>query len=166
MVSSCSFIQVDPRSSPQEKKVVWEGSSSRNNRLYGVLDKGHASHGEDQADDLFPRLFPFQVSAASLALLFLIMMLVSIQQRQLTPGFVIIGTFILFTLWLTGLIEIGITLYGPKGSVNSLCNAYQSSKGVSQATLAYLETNTICECTSARAKTCHALRVYVLILES
>ena len=91
------------------------------------------------------RLFPFQVSASSLALLFLFIMLVTISQRQLTPGIVLIGSFILFTLWLTGLIQIAITLYGPRGSVNTYCNQYQPSRGVSQQTLAWLETNMICE---------------------
>ncbi len=49
-------------------------------------------------------------------------------------------------LYLTGLIETSIQLYGPTGSVNSYCNLYRKVSGTedSQATLAYLETVGIC----------------------
>ena len=66
-------------------------------------------------------------------------------QRALIPGLVVIGSFILFVLFLTGLIETSIQLYGPKGSVNNYCNLYRPVKGSSQATLAYLETLGICK---------------------
>ena len=55
-----------------------------------------------------------------------------------------LGSFILFVLFLTGLIETSIQLYGPTGSVNSYCNIYTPSSGYTsgqgEATLAYLET--------------------------
>ena len=66
--------------------------------------------------------------------------------RQLLPGIVILISFILFVLYLTGLIETSIQLYGPTGSVNSYCSIYPKSSGTRdpQATLAYLETLGIC----------------------
>ncbi len=84
------------------------------------------------------------IAISSLTLLFLFGLLGLINQRQLLPGIVVLGTFILFVLWLTGLIETSIQLYGPKGSVNSYCSAYKPSSGPSQATLAWLETNGLC----------------------
>lgn len=75
------------------------------------------------------------------------MILVLIQQRQLLPGIVMLGSFILFVLFLTGLIETSIQLYGPTGSVNSYCNLYRPSSGLTngEATLAWLETQGICQ---------------------
>lgn len=90
------------------------------------------------------RIFPYMISTGVLTLLFLFIILVLISQRQLLPGIVVLGSFILFVLWLTGLIETSIQLYGPKGSVNSYCNAYRPSHGPSAATLAWLETQGIC----------------------
>ena len=93
-----------------------------------------------------PRLFPYSIATASITLLFLLIILGLIQARQLLPGIVILGSFILFVLFLTGLIETSIQLYGPTGSVNSYCNLYRKASGTrdSQATLAYLETLGIC----------------------
>lgn len=55
-------------------------------------------------------------------------------------------SFILFVLFLTGLIETSIQLYGPKNSVNYYCNLYTPARGLQngEATLAYLETLGIC----------------------
>lgn len=82
---------------------------------------------------------------SALALIFLLAMLVLISQRLLLPGIVVLGSFILFVLWLTGLIETSILLYGPKESVSSYCNLIRSSTGESETTLAWLETNSICQ---------------------
>lgn len=94
-----------------------------------------------------PRILPYSIAVGSLCLLFLLIILVLIQQRQLLPGIVGLITFILFVLFLTGLIETAIQLYGPTGSVNSYCNLYRPSKGLAngQATLAWLETQGICQ---------------------
>ena len=86
---------------------------------------------------------------ASLTIFFLAVILALIQSRQLLPGIVLLISFILFVLYLTGLIETSIQLYGPKNSVNSYCNAYTKSSGMTapgqgEATLAYLETLGIC----------------------
>ena len=58
------------------------------------------------------------------------------------------GSFILFVLWMVGLIVISIELWGPTGSVNGNCNLYvtgAASSGPNEATLAYLEQHSICE---------------------
>ena len=93
------------------------------------------------------RIFPYSIATGSLCLLFLLIILVLIQQRQLLPGIVVLGSFILFVLFLTGLVETSIQLYGPTGSVNSYCNLYKPSKGLAngEATLAWLETQGICQ---------------------
>ena len=94
------------------------------------------------------RLFPYSVATGSLGILFILIILGLIAQRQLLPGIVMLGSFILFVLFLTGLIETSIQLYGPTGSVNSYCNVYTPSSGYTsgqgEATLAYLETQGIC----------------------
>ncbi|MCJ1236238.1 hypothetical protein MMC14_004216 [Varicellaria rhodocarpa] len=94
-----------------------------------------------------PWLFPYQITVSSLGLLFVALIIGLISQRQLLPGIVILGTFILFVLWLTGLVETSIQLFGPSGSVNTNCNLYVTGmpfKGPSIATLAYLEQKSIC----------------------
>lgn len=68
-------------------------------------------------------------------------------QRQLIPGVIILGSFILFVLWLAALIETSIQLYG-SGNVNGNCQQFvtnNSFKGVSVETLAWLTNNNICE---------------------
>lgn len=94
------------------------------------------------------RLFPYEVTISALCLGFLILILFLIAQRTLLPGIVIIGSFILFVLWLTGVIQTAIQLFGPSGGTNSLCNTYVSGQvynGVSIGTLAWLEQRNICE---------------------
>ncbi|KAI9822385.1 MAG: hypothetical protein M1827_000104 [Pycnora praestabilis] len=99
-----------------------------------------------------PWIFPFNVAIGALAIVFIILMLILIGQRMLLPGIVIIGSFILFVLWLTGLIETSIQLFGPSGSVNANCQNYvtnQQFSGQSINTLAWLEQNNICQCWKA-----------------
>lgn len=58
------------------------------------------------------------------------------------------GSFILFVLWMVGLIVVSIELWGPTGSVSGNCNLYVSgrqSTGASIETLAWLEQHSICE---------------------
>ena len=88
------------------------------------------------------------MASSSLAILFLILILVLISQRMLLPGIIILGSFILFVLWLTGLIETSIQLFGPTGSVNGNCQLYVTGEpftGESINTLAWLEQNNICK---------------------
>jgi hypothetical protein len=58
------------------------------------------------------------------------------------------GSFILFVLWIVGLIVISVQLWGPSGSVSSNCNLFVTSNAVtgpSMETLAWLEQRGICE---------------------
>jgi hypothetical protein len=74
-------------------------------------------------------------------------MLWLISQRQLLPGIVIMGAFMLLVLWTVGLIVISIQLWGPAGSVNANCQFYVTSQAVtgpSTNTLAWLEQRSIC----------------------
>jgi glucan phosphoethanolaminetransferase (alkaline phosphatase superfamily) len=101
--------------------------------------------GDHQANPL-PRYFPYWVTVGALSIVFIIIMLWLISQRQLLPGIVIMGSFILFVLWTVGLIVISIQLWGPSG-VNGNCGLYVNSnavKGASTSTLAWLEQHSIC----------------------
>lgn len=98
------------------------------------------------------RLFPFGIVTASLTLIFLILILVLAAQRMLIPGIILLGSFILFVLWLTTLIETSIQLFGTSGNVNSNCNTYvtgQEYHGISIETLAWLTQSNICACWKA-----------------
>ncbi|KAF1351886.1 hypothetical protein BDV97DRAFT_367707 [Delphinella strobiligena] len=93
-----------------------------------------------------PWLFPFGITVGSLTVLFIIVMLFMIAQNNLDPSYVILGCFILIVLFLTGLIETAIQLFG-NGNVSSTCSTYVTSQkvtGVSLDTLAWLEQNAIC----------------------
>jgi hypothetical protein len=91
---------------------------------------------------------PYWISVGSLTIIFVLILLYLLSNRALLPGIVMIGSFILFVLWLVGLIVISIELWGPTGNVNTNCNLYvnaQTSTGPSIATLAWLEQHSICE---------------------
>jgi hypothetical protein len=95
------------------------------------------------------RLFPYGVTVSALALVFLLIILILAGQRLLIPGIILLGSFILFVLWLTLLIETAIQLYGPAANVNGNCQTYvqrQAFTGVSVETLQYLTQNNICNC--------------------
>jgi len=79
-----------------------------------------------------------------MGLLFVFIMLWLISQRQLLPGIVIMGSFILFILWMVGLVVFSIELWGPNG-VNGTCQLLPPSGGASGDTLAWLEQHSICE---------------------
>jgi hypothetical protein len=92
------------------------------------------------------------VCISGLALLFLILIYILIGQKQLLPGIVVVGSFMLFVLWLTGMIETAVQLFGPSGGVNGRCQQYvtgQTYTGVSVGTLAWLAQQNICNCWSA-----------------
>jgi len=95
-----------------------------------------------------PWYFPYWITVASLTILFLGLILWLISQRSLLPGVVIIGSFILFVLWLVGLIVTSIEFWGPTGNVNTECNIFvsgQPTTGPTIATLAWLEQHSICQ---------------------
>jgi hypothetical protein len=59
-----------------------------------------------------------------------------------------LGGFILFVLWLVGLIVTSIELWGPTGNVNTNCSIIvngQTVTGPNINTLAWLEQHSICE---------------------
>ncbi|KAI9831489.1 MAG: hypothetical protein M1826_003379 [Phylliscum demangeonii] len=96
-----------------------------------------------------PWYMPFWVATGAIAIIFVLAVMALASNRQLIPGIVLLGSFILFVLYLTGLIKISIELFGPTGGVNANCNQYvtnQEFKGQSINTLAWLEQNNICSC--------------------
>ena len=85
-------------------------------------------------------------SALGVAFIFVVLILASC--HFLLPGIIIIGSFILFVLWLTGLIETSLQLYGVVANVNDNCQIYvtnNKSWGNNLNTLAWLTQSTICE---------------------
>jgi hypothetical protein len=85
-------------------------------------------------------------SALGVCFIFLIMVLAS--RHFLLPGIIIIGSFILLVLWLTGLIETSLQLYGVVANVNDNCRIYVEDNkawGNNINTLAWLTQSTICE---------------------
>jgi len=96
---------------------------------------------------IFSRLFPYGVTVGTLTIVALWILEVMLYRKNLLPGVVMLGAFILFVLYLTGLIACAIQLFGA-GAVNKNCNAYvngQPSTGVSVETLAWLEQHMICQ---------------------
>ncbi|KAB8074692.1 hypothetical protein BDV29DRAFT_173129 [Aspergillus leporis] len=96
-----------------------------------------------------PWLFPFMVVSGALGIFFIILILILAAQRFLLPGIIILGSFILFVLWLTGLIETSLQLYGVVGNVDDNCQIYVTDNragGNNMQTLAWLTQKTICDC--------------------
>jgi len=94
-----------------------------------------------------PWIMPFGITVGSLTVLFVWLKLVLIYQRRLLPSIVMIGSFILLVLYITGIVETAIQLFGPAGNINGNCQTYiynQPSHGLSLDTLAWLEQDSIC----------------------
>lgn len=88
------------------------------------------------------------IAASALALLFLCLMVFMIFRRVLVPDMIVLGSFILFVLWLTGLIGTSIQLFGAISNVDSNCKNYVINiefKGPSINTLAWLTQMAICK---------------------
>ncbi|KAL2019563.1 hypothetical protein VTK56DRAFT_9530 [Thermocarpiscus australiensis] len=97
-----------------------------------------------------PWYFPFYITVSALTVAFILLLLWLIFRRRLLPSIVMLGGFVLFVLWLVGLVVISIQLWGPSGSVSSNCNLYvfgasPQPKGQSLETLAWLEQRGICQ---------------------
>lgn len=93
------------------------------------------------------RYFPYYITVSALVMVFIWLMLWLIFQRRLLPSIVMIGGFMLFVLWLVGLIVVSVELWGPNG-VASSCNGQvfnQNPQGQSTAVLAWLEQKSICQ---------------------
>ena len=93
------------------------------------------------------RYFPYYISVSALTILFIIGLFWLIAERRLLPAIVMIGAFMLFVLWLTGLVVISIELFGPSGSISSNCDIdvfTRDPRGQTQEALAYLQQRNIC----------------------
>ena len=95
---------------------------------------------------------PYGITVGALTVIFILIMLGLIYQRRLLPGLVMISSFILLVLYITGVIETAIQLFGPQGDIASNCQRYVSSvrnepgyKGPSLTTLAWLQQNSTCQ---------------------
>lgn len=88
------------------------------------------------------------MTVGALTIFFILVMLVLIAQRRLLPGVVMLGSFILLVLFVTGIIGTAMQLFaGP--NINNLCNTYvysRKSYNPSTETLAWLQQNNICKC--------------------
>lgn len=87
-------------------------------------------------------------ATGGLSIFFVFFILFLAFRKSLIPDIIILGSFILFVLWLTGLIGTSIQLYGSAANVNSNCENYvvnQEYKGPSTNTLAWLTQITICK---------------------
>jgi hypothetical protein len=86
------------------------------------------------------------VTIGCLTILFLVFLLVLSNNDALTPGICMLFCAVLFTLYLTGLIETGVQLFG-NGHVALNCQTYVNNVnivGPGVNTLAWLEENNIC----------------------
>ena len=89
----------------------------------------------------------------SLTIVFVFIQLILISQRPLLPGVMLLLSFILLVLYMAGLIETAIQLFGP-GNVSDNCSTYVLNNpisGVSVNTLAWLEQDNICKLFAAES---------------
>ncbi|KKY31142.1 putative arginase-like protein [Diaporthe ampelina] len=94
------------------------------------------------------RYFPYYITVAALVIAFIVILLWLIFQRRLLPSIVMIGGFMLFVLWLVGLIVTSVQLWGPSGSVSANCNAAvfdRNPTGQTLEALAWLQQRSICQ---------------------
>ncbi|KAL2163751.1 hypothetical protein VTH06DRAFT_5810 [Thermothelomyces fergusii] len=97
-----------------------------------------------------PWYFPYYITVGALGIAFILLLLWLIFQRRLLPSIVMIGGFVLFVMWLVGLIVISIQLWGPTNSVSTNCNLFvfgadPRPRGETLQTLAWLEQRSICQ---------------------
>lgn len=95
----------------------------------------------------FRRYFPYFITVGSLTVIFIIGIFWLIAQRRLLPAIVMIGAFMFFVLWLVGLVIVGIQLFGPNGSIQSVCDVQvfgRNPTGQSERTMAWLQQRNIC----------------------
>jgi hypothetical protein len=94
------------------------------------------------------RLFPYMVTVGSLGVAFIISILFLAVQNFLLPRIIILGSFVMWVLSLTGMIETSLQLYGGQANINANCQNYvtnQEYSGNTVETLAWLTQNNICE---------------------
>jgi hypothetical protein len=91
---------------------------------------------------------PFGISVGVLTVLFVLSLLGLIWQRRLLPGVVMLGSFILLVLYITGVVETAIQLFGPQGNINGNCQMYVFNNPQNRLdlnTLAWLQQRSICQ---------------------
>jgi hypothetical protein len=93
---------------------------------------------------------PYGVTVGALALIFLLVEIVYIAQRKLLPTVMMLLSFILFVLFIAGIIGTAIQLFtGP--NINNQCNTFvfnDDVSGPSANTLAFLQQRNICKSTA------------------
>lgn len=95
-----------------------------------------------------PWYFTYYIIVGSLVVAFIVLLLWLIFSRRLLPSIVMIGGFILFVMWLVGLVVVSVELWGPSGSISGNCNVAvftQNPTGQTLQTLAWLEQRSICQ---------------------
>ncbi|CEJ94837.1 hypothetical protein VHEMI10345 [[Torrubiella] hemipterigena] len=95
-----------------------------------------------------PWYFPYFITVAALVIVFVATMIWLIANRRLLPAIVMIGSFLLFILWMVGLISTAVELWGPTGSVAGNCQLQvfnQNPTGATMETLAWLQQKSICK---------------------
>ncbi|KAI1148191.1 arginase-like protein [Nemania diffusa] len=103
---------------------------------------------QQQLNLYVPWYFSYFITVSGLTVVYIIILLWLIAQRRLLPSIVIIGAFVLFVLWLVGLVVISIELWGPAGSVSVNCDNLvwnDVRHGNNPTTLAWLEQRSICQ---------------------
>ena len=90
---------------------------------------------------------PYGVTVGALTILFIIVEIILIAQRKLMPGIMMLLSFILLVLFITGAVGTGIQLFGGR-NVNNQCNQFvfnQKHYGANEGTLAWLQQQNICK---------------------
>ncbi|KAF2716860.1 hypothetical protein K431DRAFT_307413 [Polychaeton citri CBS 116435] len=103
---------------------------------------------QDQLGLAIPWILPFGITVGALTVVFILVMLLLIFQRRLLPGVIMLGSFILLVLYITGLVETAINLFGPNGNISSQCQTYiydSPVSGLQPQTFAWLEQRSICQ---------------------
>lgn len=101
----------------------------------------------------FFRYFPYYVTVGSIVIAFDLSVVWLIANRRLLPGVVMIGAFILFVLWMVGLVASSNELWG-SGGVQSNCNLQvysQNPTSPTMETLAWLQQKSTCKSGSLQA---------------
>ncbi|KYK54866.1 hypothetical protein DCS_06827 [Drechmeria coniospora] len=95
-----------------------------------------------------PWYFPYCIVVSIVAIAFLVCIFCLIAHRRLLPAIVMSGAFVLFVLWMVGLVAVSMQLWGPNGSVHGNCSLQvfnRSPTGMSQDTLAWMQQKNICQ---------------------
>ncbi|KAG0123548.1 hypothetical protein HOY82DRAFT_231549 [Tuber indicum] len=97
---------------------------------------------------MVPWYYYFLLAISTLTILFVFSVVALYYVHLLLPIIVMISSFIMFVLWLTGLIKASIELWGPLGSINDNCVRYvyndQFWGGRNLDTLARIQQEGVC----------------------